>query len=281
MQALVNAPDVYAVAGHPVEHSRSPFIHACFAEQTGENIRYERLDVPVHDFEAALGRFRAGGGRGLNVTVPHKERAFAFATRLSPRAQRAGAVNTLRFDGVDSVFGDNTDGVGLVRDLCANLGLSLAGRRVLLLGAGGAARGVIGPLLDEKPRELVIANRSVHRARALATAFARDGTICACALDSIPHTAFDLLLNATSSSLDGTVLPLHREHLARGALCYDMMYGAEPTAFLHQAMELGAERAADGRGMLVEQAAESFWLWRGKRPHTRPVIEALARLLTH
>ena len=275
----MNTPDVYAVVGHPVAHSRSPFIHTCFAEQTGENIRYGTLDVPPQEFERAVGHFRAQGGRGLNVTVPHKERAFVYATVLSERARRAGAVNTLRFDGAQAVWADNTDGVGLVRDLSANLGVTLAGCRVLLLGAGGAARGVLGPLLDTGPALLVVANRSVARADALAGRFAAAGDLRACGLDAIPPLAFDLLINATSTSLSGVGLPLTREHLADGALCYDMMYAAEPTVFLRQAIALDAARTADGRGMLVEQAAESFWRWRGKRPRTAPVIEALGAAL--
>lgn len=275
----MNTPDVYAVVGHPVAHSRSPFIHARFAEQTGENIRYGTLDVPAQDFERAVGQFRAQGGRGLNVTVPHKERAFVYATQPSERARRAGAVNTLRFDGAQAVWADNTDGVGLVRDLSTNLGVTLAGCRVLLLGAGGAARGVLGPLLDAAPALLVVANRTVARAEALTGRFAVAGELHACGLDAIPPLAFDLLINATSSSLSGVGLPLTRAHLAGGALCYDMMYAAEATVFLRQAQALGAARTADGRGMLVEQAAESFWSWRGKRPRTTPVIEALGAVL--
>jgi len=275
-----NTPDVYAVVGHPISHSRSPFIHARFAEQTGENIRYDKLDVAPRDFAAKVGHFRAHGGRGLNVTVPLKEQAFAYATTLTARARRAGAVNTLRFDSAHEVFADNTDGVGLVRDLSANLGVTLAGRRVLLLGAGGAARGVLGPVLDEGPDRVVVANRTAARADTLAAAFASSGEVHSCALQAIPRIAFEVVVNATATSLDGVELPLLRDHLAPGALCYDMMYAAEPTVFLRQAMALGAARTADGRGMLVEQAAESFWLWRGKRPHTGPVIAALGIALS-
>lgn len=276
----MNTPDVYAVAGHPVAHSRSPFIHACFAEQTGESIRYGTLDVPPQDFAREVGRFRAQGGRGLNVTVPLKEQAFAYATTLSERARRAGAVNTLRFDGAHEVWADNTDGVGLVRDLSTNLGVELAGRRILLLGAGGAARGVLGPLLDAAPALLMVANRTLVRADALVAQFAAHGEVRACGLDAIPLLSFDLLINATTTSLSGVGLPLTREHLADSALCYDMMYAAKATVFLRHALALGAARTADGRGMLVEQAAESFWLWRGKRPRTAPVIEALGEALS-
>jgi shikimate dehydrogenase len=272
--------DRYAVVGHPIAHSRSPFIHAQFARQTGEPVSYVALDVEPGRFEERVDAFRAEGGRGLNVTLPLKEIAFAYATELGERAQRAGAVNTLRFEARGGVYGDNTDGAGLVRDLCQNLGVALKGARVLLLGAGGAARGVLGPLLDARPRRLVVANRTAARAEALAAAFATDAHVEAVGLDAIPETPFDLVLNATASGLHGEPLPISREHVAPSAFCYDMMYGAQPTAFLRKAAALGAARCADGRGMLVEQAAESFLLWRGVRPRTAPVIEALTRCLS-
>lgn len=272
-------PARYAVVGHPVAHSRSPFIHARFAEQTGEPITYTAIDVVPQRFEVEIGRFRERGGRGLNVTVPLKELAFACATALSPRARRAGAVNTLRFDPGGEVLGDNTDGVGLLRDLEVNHGFALAGRRVLLLGAGGAARGALGPLLDRSPARVVVANRTVARAQALAEAFGGRAKLGASALDAIPRERFELVINATASSIEGANLPLAAGHLAAQALCYDMMYGPRPTAFLQQAAALGAGRAVDGRGMLVEQAAESFLVWRGVRPRTAPVIEALTRAL--
>jgi len=272
--------DRYAVVGHPIGHSRSPFIHSEFARQTGEAVSYCALDVEPADFERRIGEFRAGGGRGLNVTVPLKEIAFRHADTPTPRALRAGAVNTLRFEADGRVLGDNTDGPGLVRDLVHNLGVGIAGRRVLLLGAGGAARVVLGPLLDEAPSALVLANRTAARARTLAAGFAGQGPVEACALDAIPPDPFDVAINATATGLSGGTLPLHARHLAAGACCYDMMYAAAPTAFLAGAAALGAARLADGRGMLVEQAAESFFLWRGVRPRTAPVIEALSRLLT-
>jgi shikimate dehydrogenase len=271
--------DRYAVVGHPIAHSRSPFIHAQFARQTGERVSYVALDVEPERFEERVDAFRAEGGRGLNVTLPLKEIAFAYATELGARAHRAGAVNTLRFEAHGGVYGDNTDGAGLVRDLCHNLGVVLEGARVLLLGAGGAARGVLGPVLDSRPRRLVVANRTAARAEALAAAFASDGHVEAVGLDAIPETPFDLVLNATASGLTGEPPPISRAHVAPSAFCYDLMYGAQPTAFLRKAAALGAARCADGRGMLVEQAAESFLLWRGVRPRTAPVIEALTRCL--
>ena len=271
--------DRYAVIGHPIGHSRSPFIHREFARQTGEALEYVALDVEPDAFGERVGAFRAHGGRGLNVTVPLKEIAFRYADAPTARAQRAGAVNTLRFELGGGVLGDNTDGPGLVRDLVHNLGVPLRGRRVLMLGAGGAARGVLGPLLDEAPGALVVANRTPGRARTLAGEFAGQGPVEACALDAIPGGGFDVVINATASGLAGDTPPIDARNLAPGACCYDMMYAAGPTAFLARAAALGAARLADGRGMLVEQAAESFHLWRGVRPRTGPVIDALGRLL--
>jgi len=274
------APDRYAVAGHPISHSRSPFIHARFAAQTGERIVYDALDIAPHEFSREVDRFRDEGGRGLNITVPLKELAFSYAGAHSERARRAGAVNTLRFDANGDVFADNTDGAGFVRDLEVNQEFALAGACVLLLGAGGAARGVLGPLLDRAPERVVLANRTVSRAEALAAAFRGAGNVASCALEAIPTQRFDLVINATATGLSGAGLPLVADHLAARALCYDMMYGVRPTAFLEQARGLGAARCVDGRGMLVEQAAESFFIWRGVRPRTVSVIEELSRSLS-
>jgi shikimate dehydrogenase len=278
----LSTPDRYAVFGHPVGHSRSPWIHARFAELTGQQMRYEAREVPTGSFDAALAAFLAEGGKGLNITVPHKLAAFAAAARLTPRARRAGAVNTLAVQ-PDGLFGDNTDGAGLLRDLRDNLGLELAGRRVLLVGAGGAARGALEPLLAAGPRALLIVNRNAARAETLAADFAAvdsaaAGPLEGGALDDA-HGPFDLVINATSASLAGEVPRLPRDAIQRDTFCYDMAYGAGPTAFLRRAQELGAERVADGLGMLVEQAAESFLLWRGVQPPTRPVLEELRRLL--
>ena len=261
--------DRYAVFGHPIAHSKSPRIHAAFARQTGQDLSYEAILAPKDGFAASLAAFIAAGGRGANVTLPFKEEACRLADRLSPRAQLAGAVNTLSFDAA-GIAGDNTDGAGLVADLTRNLKYPLAGRRILLLGAGGAARGVIGPLLEQRPAALVVANRTVARADALAALFGNGVT--ACGLDGI-EGAFDLVINATAASIAGELPPLDPAIFAPGCLAYDMMYGRD-TPFLVFARQHGAA-TADGLGMLVEQAAEAFFLWRGVRPDTAPVIAQL------
>lgn len=264
--------DRYVVIGNPVAHSRSPDIHARFARQTGESIDYGRLLVEPGQFGRSAREFFAGGGRGANVTLPFKVDAFAFAGELTARAQEAGAVNTLAARG-SAILGDNTDGAGLVRDLTANLGLALAGRRILLVGAGGAARGVVAPLLALRPAVLAIANRTRARAHELAQRFAGSGPVLALGLDEIGGT-YDLVVNATSTSTHGEPLALPPGVFAPGAMAYDMAYGLPARAFLERARAQGA-RASDGLGMLVEQAAESFVLWRGMRPDTAAVIAAL------
>ena len=261
--------DRYAVIGNPIAHSKSPRIHALFATATGQDLSYEALLAPLDCFATTVGDFIAAGGRGANVTVPFKEEAFRLATRLSERAQAAGAVNTLAFDGTE-IFGDNTDGAGLVRDLKANLGAAIAGKRVLLLGAGGAARGVILPLLAEHPALLTIANRTVDKALGLAAAFPG---CTGCGLGALAGHEFDLVVNATSAGLAGGVSPRLTFSWAPGALAYDMVYGKD-TDFLRQASTAGV-RTADGLGMLVEQAAEAFFVWRGVRPDTGPVLAEL------
>ena len=273
--------DRYAVVGNPIAHSKSPQIHAAFARQTGQALSYEALLAPVDGFAQTVADFRAQGGRGLNVTVPFKLEAFALAERHTPRAQAAGAVNTLAFD-ADGVLGDNTDGAGLVRDLTANLDFALAGRRILLLGAGGATRGVLLPLLDSRPARLTIANRTVAKAEALAALFAAragDTALDACGFDALAGRRFDLVINATAASLADELPPLPPGLYAEGALAYDMMYGRAPTRFMRAALADGAARVADGLGMLVEQAAESFTLWRGVRPDSAPVLAELRRQL--
>ena len=260
--------DRYAVFGHPIAHSKSPQIHAAFARQTGQDMTYEAILAPLDGFADSVAQFIAAGGRGANVTVPFKEEAFKLAGQLSPRAQRAGAVNTLVFD--DGIFGDNTDGAGLVADLTRNLHCPLAGKRILLIGAGGAARGVIEPLLDQSPAEFVIVNRTVSRAQELADLFGRG--IRACGFDAA-DTPFDLVINATAASLAGELPPLSPRVFTADTLAYDMMYGRD-TPFLAFARAQGAA-TADGLGMLVEQAAEAFALWRGVRPDTAPVIASL------
>ena len=265
--------DRYAVFGNPVAHSKSPLIHRMFAEQTGQRLGYERIEAPLDGFPAAVSAFRAAGGRGANVTVPFKEEAWRLAERRSPRAERARAVNTFVFEG--ELYGDNTDGVGLVRDLTANHGEAVAGRRLLLLGAGGAARGVLPALVAEAPAELVLANRTPERAEAVAGEFADLFPLTTSSFADLAGRRFDLVVNATAAGLQGDLPPLPDDLLAAGAACYDLVYADRPTAFVRWAREHGAALAADGLGMLVEQAAESFRLWRGIRPDTAPVIAAL------
>jgi shikimate dehydrogenase len=262
---------LYAVFGNPIAHSKSPLIQAEFAKQTGQDLEYRAILAPLDDFPGAVAAFRSAGGEGANVTVPFKEEAFQLAARLTPRAKAAGAVNTLKFED-GQILGDNTDGAGLVRDLTANLKQTLAGKRVLLMGAGGAARGVIGPLLAEHPAGLVLANRTVGKAQLLAELFGE--TASASSYAALAGQSFDIVINATAASLKGELPPLPEHLFNPGALAYDMMYGRE-TLFMSWARSHGAASVADGLGMLVEQAAESFYLWRGVRPDTAPVIRKL------
>jgi shikimate dehydrogenase len=263
------AADRYAVFGNPVAHSRSPRIHALFAAQTGQQMVYEALLAPVGGFAEAMSAFATAGGRGANVTVPFKEEAFRLATELTARARAAGAVNTLSFAG-PVIRGDNTDGAGLVRDIVANLGFPIQEKRLLLLGAGGAARGVILPLLDQAPARLVVANRTETKARQLVADFPG---IAGCGLNGLDGQQFDLVINATSAGLHGTALPLADGVFGPDCLAYDMVYGRR-TPFMAQASAAGA-LVADGLGMLVEQAAEAFFVWRGIRPDTAPVLAQL------
>lgn len=274
--------ELYAVMGNPIAHSKSPVIHSRFAVQTGERVEYRRVLAPIDGFEAAVRAFIAAGGRGLNVTVPFKLEAYALADRLSPRAAAAGAVNTLRFD-ADGIYGDNTDGVGLVRDIETNLKVELSGASVLLLGAGGAARGAILPMLERGPRSLTIVNRTAEKAQALAQQFAQAAREAGCVLsgggpDAVTPAPYDVIVNATAGSLAAAVPECDDGAFGTGTLAYDMMYGAQPTVFMRHAQALGA-RISDGLGMLVEQAAESFWVWRGVRPASGPVLAELRALL--
>jgi shikimate dehydrogenase len=260
--------DKYGVFGNPIGHSKSPLIHEAFARQTGQDIEYRAILAPIDGFADALAAFIAEGGKGANVTLPFKREAYRLATRLSPRAEQAGAVNTLTFaDG--EVIGDNTDGAGLLRDITITLNTPIRGKRLLLLGAGGAARGVVGPLLGERPESLTIANRTVARARALAERFAAIGPVTGRAYDELAGQAFDIVIDGTSASLSGAMPELPGGIFAPGALGYEMMYGLGGTPFGVFAREQGAGRVADGFGMLLEQAAESFFIWRGVRPELR------------
>ncbi len=269
-------PDRYAVFGNPISHSKSPQIHAEFARQTGQDLTYAAVLVALDGFAPAVDAFRVGDGRGINVTVPFKLEAFQYAQNLTERARHAQAVNTLIFDGI-SVLGDNTDGAGLVRDIEHNLGFKIAGKDVLLMGAGGAARGVLLPLLMCKPQSLTIANRTPQKAQDLAQHFAAHGTVRASDYVGLAGDRYDLVINATSSSLNDELPPLPPRIMAPGALAYDMMYGKGLTPFLAFAEANKAQTLADGLGMLVEQAAEAFYVWREVRPQTRPVIERLRK----
>ena len=272
--------DLYAVVGHPVTHSKSPWIHSRFAEQTAEDLEYTAIQPALEGFETAVAEFFERGGRGLNITVPFKEQAFALADVLTDRAKTAGAVNTFYMDGEGRLTGDNTDGFGLVTDLCQNNGVMIRGRRLLLLGAGGAVRGVLGPLLAQHPAELVIANRTLSKAESLVElADSRDSgvPVRACEFTAVDGS-FDLIINGTSASLGGSLPPLPESVIGPATLTYDMMYGSETTVFNDWALNHGAASALDGLGMLVEQAAEAFYLWRGKRPDTARVLEALRGL---
>ncbi len=282
LQQQTGEPDRYAVFGNPIKHSKSPQIHAAFAEQTGQRMIYRAQLVEVGHFDDAARAFFDGGGLGLNITVPFKLDAFEFAGELSGRARRAGAVNTLARQDDGSIYGDNTDGVGLVRDLSSNLGWEISERRVLLLGAGGAVRGILEPLLRRHPASVVIANRTTDKAVELAKAFADlDVPVEGCGFDALSEREFDLVINGTSASLAGELPPLPDGLLSDTGCCYDMMYGAEPTPFMRWAAGQMAWAVADGLGMLVEQAAESFCIWRGVRPETRRVIEQLRAALAH
>jgi shikimate dehydrogenase len=271
--------DRYAVIGNPIAHSKSPQIHAAFARQTGQDIEYTRLLAPPGGFRGAVESFRAAGGSGANVTVPFKLEAFDLAAEASQRAKDAQAANFLTFEG-GRICADNTDGAGLTRDITGNLGFSMAGRRVLLMGAGGAARGALQPLLAQRPAILAITNRTMEKALQLAEAFRDHPSAASSVLSGLRYAElsghhFDLVINATSSSLQGELPPLPAGVFAGDSLAYDMMYGKGITPFLAFARSQGAARIADGLGMLVEQAAESFFLWRGVRPETRAVIELL------
>jgi shikimate dehydrogenase len=272
----MNSPDRYAVIGHPVQHSRSPFIHARFAAQTGQSISYATIDATPGRFEAAAREFFAAGGKGLNVTLPHKEAAVRLVDELTPRAQRAGAVNLVAVRKDGSLLGDNADGAGLVRDLVANHKVDIGGRRLLLLGAGGAARGVIEPLLELQPAALVIVNRNVDRARELQRRFADLGDVHAVGYDELQGPAYDLVINATATSIAGKLPPLPTAMVNARSCCYDLAYGKGGTTFSRWAGQQGCTLALTGLGMLVEQAAESFQLWRGVRPLTDAVLQELA-----
>jgi shikimate dehydrogenase len=268
-------PACYAVMGNPVAHSKSPRIHALFAHQFKHLIEYTAIQVDDGGFAQAVQQFRANGGSGLNITVPFKQEAYKLADHLSERAKTAQAVNTLRFEPDGRLFGDNTDGAGLVHDLEKNLGVHLKDKRLLVLGAGGAVRGVLQPLLHRHPALIVIANRTVSKARDLAEEFAHYGKVEASGFNELKGKHFDIVINGTAASLKGEIPPLPDNLFTTHALAYDMMYGEKSKPFLDWAAVHGAAQLVDGLGMLVEQAAESYLIWQGVRPETQPVIEKL------
>jgi len=271
----MNNLDQYAVFGHPINHSKSPRIHHLFAQQTGQQINYQAQDVPAETFDEAVDKFLSQGGKGLNCTVPLKELAYQRADVLSKRAKFSKAVNTLMVQKDGQLLGDNTDGIGLVADLTINHSISLLNSRILILGAGGASRGILEPLMGESPKNITVANRTVEKVRILSDEFAELGDITGCGFDALKNKQFDLILNATSASLTGEIPPIEASILAENACCYDLAYSNQQTAFVKWGVEQGASLCLDGLGMLVEQAAEAFNIWRGVRPETSAVIELL------
>lgn len=275
MYTLSSSPDRYLVVGNPIAHSLSPKIHRLFAAQTDQSLTYQACRLPPEDFPGHARRLvERQRLSGLNVTVPFKEAAYHWVDTLSPRARLAGAVNTVSVT-AGGLHGDNTDGVGMVRDMTVNQGIALAGCRLLVLGAGGAVRGVLGPLLDTAPAAVTIANRTPEKAERLVKRFAHRGEVEGLGYDRLAGRRFDLIINGTSAGLQGQAVPLPAQIVRRGVMVYDMLYAATDTPLLRWARAHGAERLADGLGMLVEQAAEAFWLWRGVRPDSRAVIRAL------
>jgi shikimate dehydrogenase len=267
--------DRYGVMGYPISHSRSPVIHRLFALQTNQDLQYELLQVAPDKLEQAIRQFQRTGGKGLNITVPHKAAAARLVDQLSERASTAGAVNTIDFRGTE-MYGDNTDGIGLLRDLDVNLGVELQKANILILGAGGATRGILGPLLEMQPQSLRIANRTLDKAEDLAEHFKRFGPVSACRFDAIPVAEpYDLIINATSAGLRGETPPYPEAAVSADTFCYDLSYGLHATPFCVWAREHGAARSVMGWGMLVEQAAESFHIWRGVRPDTAPVLKQM------
>lgn len=275
----MTSTDKYAVYGNPIKHSRSPHIHTAFAEQTGQQLSYRSHKVELGKFADAASSFFANGGKGLNITAPFKIDAFNFADQLSERARLASAVNTLALNDDGSIFGDNTDGKGIVTDICNNLGWNVTDKRVLILGAGGAVRGILAPLIDLKPSHLLVANRTVEKAQQLAKDFSELGSVSACSFEALHANHFDLIINGTSASIAGELPPLPSNALSDEGCCYDMMYSEKPTPFMRWGAVNAAWAVSDGLGMLVEQAAESFYLWRGVRPETTPVIDAIRETL--
>jgi len=275
---LDSSIDNYCVMGNPVAHSKSPQIHAAFAEQTRQKIFYQAILVDKGKFRDAIKEFQHQGGKGLNITVPFKRDAWEASDQMSRRAKRAAAVNTISLNDEGKITGDNTDGIGLIRDLTTNHKLSIKDKNVLILGAGGAVRGILDPLFDELPIRIVIANRTVSRAEKLIDTFSDRGDVSACGFDELAGGNFDIIINGTSASLQGDIPQLPESLINKNTCCYDMMYSETDTPFVAWAKVHGAGIALDGSGMLVEQAAESFYIWRGVRPETGSVIKSLKKV---
>lgn len=268
--------DQYGVMGNPIQHSKSPKIHQAFANQTEQQMSYQAIWVPLDGFNKALDLFQAEGGKGLNITLPFKQQAYQSVDVLSERAKLAKAVNTIQFHSDGSRFGDNTDGVGFIQDVVHRHQFSIANKRVLILGAGGAVRGILDPLLQERPAELMIANRTVEHAHALADAFSNDQRIHVCSLLELGKFTFDFIINGTSASLTNDVIELPFRLIHEKTYCYDMVYGKGLTPFMTWAKQNQAAKISDGLGMLIEQAAESFYIWRGVRPNTHTILNYIA-----
>jgi len=269
------AKDRYAVFGSPIKHSKSPRIHQLFAEQTQQTLEYTAQEVIEERFKMSVATFFKEGGKGLNCTLPLKELAWAYADSTTERADASRAVNTLALQRDGSILGDNTDGCGLIADLMVNNDISLKKKRILILGAGGACRGIIAPILEQSPQHLILANRTPQKARDLAVEFCISGDIEGCGFADLKGKRFDLIINATSASLADDMPPLPEDILAEAGICYDLAYGNRPTTFVRWGIERNASKSLDGLGMLVEQAAEAFYIWRKIKPETKPVIETL------
>jgi len=269
--------DQYTVMGNPISHSKSPFIHTLFAKQTRQNIQYNATQVDPGGFEQAIGNFQASGGKGLNITVPFKQEAWKLVNTRSQRAELAGAVNTILFKSDKTLFGDNTDGIGLVKDLTNNHQCTIKGKRILVLGAGGAVRGILMPLLEQRPALITIVNRTIEKTHTLVQLYKQHGNILGNNYNDISGQQFDLIINGTSASLKDELPPLPENIMKNNTWCYDMMYGKDLTIFLRWGEQHQAAKLIDGLGMLVEQAAESFYLWRGLRPDTQEVIKEVRK----
>jgi len=265
----------YAVLGNPIQHSKSPQIHTLFSEQTGIALEYQAIEVPINEFASYVKLFSSQGGKGLNITVPFKEDAYSLCTTLTDRAELSGSVNTLRFDNDMNIYGDTTDGQGLLNDLVTNHNIRLEDKSILILGAGGTVKSILERLLEQKTKEIIIVNRTISRAKDLEKKFGKKNCVRAYSYNDLPNHSFDIIINGTSLSLSAEIPPISKTNINKNTFCYDLMYSDKETAFTKWAIENGALKATDGLGMLVEQAAESFMFWHGTKPDTMPIIKAL------